>query len=166
MDIHAHENYLANREAAEAAAQIADVEPRYYVEAEQTSQPGDCAVIAVAPGYVARTVEEKTSTMIDDAKSGEGRIRDEIARLAGVLGESVYGDEDLVESLIARLGAESAKAVLDDLSERSYTKPTGSMWINAFTLVNPSNEALHVIGKDVTDMLTVPGTAVLRISAT
>lgn len=168
MDIHAHDNYLANREAAEFSAEAAGISgASYYVEADQTFDPQDCAVVAVAPGYVARTVDEKTSVM-SHADDQEPVVSQEFENLADLLPGSIFEDERLVTTLVSTVGEGAAMTVLRSLQSGDYTQVDRDIAVGAYQVNRPDDETYREIGRALVESVMnhgLRGTVVVRVSA-
>lgn len=168
MDIHAHENYLANREAAEFSAEAAGISgASYYVEADQTFDPQDCAVIALAPGYLARTVDEKTSVMTH-ADDQEVVVGQEFEHMADLLPGSVFEDEELTRTLIEVVGQDTAMTILRSLQRGDYSRVDRDITVGAYQVNRPDDETYREIGRTLIDSVMARGgngTVTVRVSA-
>lgn len=168
MDIHAHDNYLANREAAEFSAEAAGISgASYYVEADQTFDPQDCAVVAVAAGYVARTVDEKTSVMTH-ADDQEPVLGQEFENMSDLLPGSIFEDDRLISTLVSTVGQGTAMTVLRSLHGGDYVKVDRDVAVGAYQVNRPDDETYREIGRALVESVMnrgQRGTVVVRVSA-
>lgn len=62
--------------------------------------------------------------------------------------------------------ASSVLTYLDGADDGDKLPKVESMWINAFTLVRPSDETLLEVGRAVVQSLRIPGQTIVKVSAT
>ena len=97
----------------------------------------------------------------DTAAEAADRVRIRAENFPG----TVSDDAELRSHLTGIVGEEKVDEVIDALYDHRYERVRANIWINAFSLIRPSEETLSGIGKMVVDHVGVPGETVVRVRA-
>lgn len=97
----------------------------------------------------------------DTAAEAAERVRIRAENFPG----TVSDDADLRSHLSRIVGEAEVDEIIDALHDHGYERVRANVWVNAFSLIRPSEETLAGIGKMVVDQVNVPGETVIRVGA-